>query len=109
MRIGNTPNTPVQGSETSATQSKGKAGDAKAAQAAKDARKAVATDGAKSEISDRGREIASVKTAAVSAPDVREEKVAELKRRIASGQYKTDASAIADKMVDEHLQTADMG
>jgi len=32
--------------------------------------------------------------------------VAELKKRIAEGKYKVDANAVADRMVDEHLNTA---
>jgi flagellar biosynthesis anti-sigma factor FlgM len=42
---------------------------------------------------------------ASSAPDVREERIAELKRRIQSGSYQMDPNAIADKMVTEHLKT----
>ncbi len=109
MRVNNNNNTPVQNTETTATQSKAKAAEAKSVREAKEARNGAAIEGAKAEISDRGREIASAKAAATSAPDVREEKVAELKRRIAAGQYKVSADAIADKMVDEHLQTRDIG
>jgi negative regulator of flagellin synthesis FlgM len=38
-----------------------------------------------------------------SEPDVRQEKVAELKKQVASGQYKVDHTAIAGKIVDEYI------
>ncbi len=51
------------------------------------------------------QEMAKVKDLAAQAPDVREEKIAELKRRINQGQYKVDADAIADRLVDEHTMS----
>ena len=36
-----------------------------------------------------------------SEPDVRADKVAELKERIESGRYEIDYEAVADKLVDE--------
>ena len=56
-------------------------------------------------ISGRAKEMAMAKTVATSADDVREAKIAELKRRIASKEYNVKPDAIADRMVDEHLQT----
>ena len=116
MRVSQSGSNPVQGSEIS------QAGKAKAAnktekteQAAKAAEsaKASSADSVKSDISSRGKELAKdmakAKEVANSAPDVREEKVAELKRRIAAGKYNVSPEAIADKMVDEHLRTADLG
>lgn len=58
---------------------------------------------ARAEISDKGKEFAKVHAAASSAPDVREERIAELKRRIAGGDYKVDSEAVADKMIKEHM------
>jgi negative regulator of flagellin synthesis FlgM len=66
--------------------------------------KAVATGDANTEISAKGKEFAKAKAVAHEAPDVREEKIAALKARIAEGRYKIDADAIADRMVDEHLK-----
>jgi len=40
---------------------------------------------------------------AKSAPDVREDRIAELKKRIAEGKYEVDANKLADKMVSEHM------
>ena len=67
------------------------------------AAKNIDAGSAKAEISDKAREFAKVKSAAAEAPEVREDKVAELKAKIASGNYKVNAQAIADRMVDEHL------
>jgi negative regulator of flagellin synthesis FlgM len=60
----------------------------------------------RTEISSKAKEAAQAKSIATSAPDVREERVAALKKQIAEGKYKVDANAIADKLVDEHLATA---
>ena len=38
-----------------------------------------------------------------SAPDIREDKVAELKSQIESGNYTVDNKAVADKMVDSFM------
>lgn len=101
MKVNSSDSTPIQGSETSAAaQAKAKA--RATAQANKEA-KAGSSEGAKAEISAKGREVANAKAAASAAPEVREEKIAELKRKIAAGSYKVDAEAVADKMVDEHL------
>jgi len=64
---------------------------------------------AKADISPRGREMAYAKEVAQAAPDVREEKIAELKRRIAAGQYNVDPDAVADRLVNEHIRTAGIG
>lgn len=58
----------------------------------------------KVEVSSRGKEAATAKAEAGSAPDVREDKVADIRRRIASGQYKVDEEAVAGKMLDEHIR-----
>jgi len=41
---------------------------------------------------------------AKASPDVRTEKVAALKAAISSGTYKVDAHAVADKMLESHLE-----
>ena len=53
--------------------------------------------------------MASAKAAAVAAPDVREEKIQALREKILAGKYKVDPHAVADRLVDEHLSTADLG
>jgi negative regulator of flagellin synthesis FlgM len=67
--------------------------------------KSAETSSAKTEISAKAREFSKAKEAASGAPDVREEKIAELKKRIASGNYQINAEAIANKMVDEHVSS----
>lgn len=59
---------------------------------------------AKAEISTKGKDFAKAREVAAKAPDVREDRVSDLKERIASGKYKVSADAIADRMVDEHLR-----
>lgn len=60
---------------------------------------------AKVEVSPRAQEAKKIKELALAAPDVDEAKVAKFRKMIDEGTYKTDARAIADRMVDEHLET----
>ena len=50
-------------------------------------------------LSPQARELCDARRALEAVPDVREDMVAELKARIASGTYRIDAEAIADRMV----------
>lgn len=67
---------------------------------------AAADSEVKAEFTSKAKDFAKAKAVAAQAPDVREEKVAELKKRIAEGKYKVDADAVAGRMVDEHIKTA---
>ncbi|MFZ9594994.1 MAG: flagellar biosynthesis anti-sigma factor FlgM [Bdellovibrionia bacterium] len=58
----------------------------------------------KSEISAKSKEFGKAKEVATSAPEIREDKVAELKKRIAEKSYQVDSNAIADRLVDDHLR-----
>lgn len=49
------------------------------------------------------KEVQTIKEIIASEPDVREDKVAELKERIESGKYEIDHQAVADKMVDSFI------
>ncbi len=60
---------------------------------------------AKVDVSPRAQEAKKIKDIALATPDVDEAKVAKFRELIDSGNYKIDAKAIADKMVDEHLET----
>lgn len=62
-------------------------------------------DAAKVEVSSRAQEAQKIKELAMATPDVDMQKVEKFRRLIDSGQYKVDAQAIADKMVDDHLET----
>ena len=57
---------------------------------------------AKVKLSERAQDMKKIKAAVDSTPDVDEAKVAKFKSMLASGQYKVDSKAVADKMVDEH-------
>jgi negative regulator of flagellin synthesis FlgM len=113
MRVNHQPgNTQVQGTGVSRTQSGEKA------QAKEQAGRAGASTAAttipgsvKTEISGKAKEFAQAKAVASQAPDVREDKIAALKARIAAGTYQIDANKIADKMVDDHqaLSAAGIG
>ncbi len=54
-------------------------------------------------LSAQAQNIKKAKELAMAAPDVREDKVAELQKKIDSGKYNVSAKDIADKMVDEEL------
>lgn len=104
MKVGQTGNNPVQSSEASASKRTDRAAQTKpAVKTAAEKAAARASGDAKTEISPKAKEMATAKAAATSAPDVREEKIAELRRRIAEGKYKVDPQAVADRMVDDHL------
>ena len=50
-------------------------------------------------LSQRAAEIQAAKEALAAVPEVRQEKIAALKRRIAEGTYEIDAEGIADKII----------
>lgn len=111
MRVNTTNNSPVQKGEVSGSKQSSRSNSAESTKRTdkEPAAASTTTSGAKAEISSKAKEFARAKEVASNAPDVREEKVAELRRKIASGQYKTDAEAIADRMVDQHLEMAELG
>lgn len=77
----------------------GKIADVKA-----DALAQAQNESSKVELSPRAQEAKRIKELAMSAPDVDEAKVAKFRDMIDQGKYKVDAKAIADRMVDEHLE-----
>jgi negative regulator of flagellin synthesis FlgM len=48
-------------------------------------------------------ELSRIREAVENAPDIREEKVALLKKMIASGEYKVNSREVAEKMIKEFL------
>lgn len=54
-------------------------------------------------ISQASKEAQRIKEIVASEPDIREDKVAELKDKIERGTYKVDNNAVADKLVDSFL------
>jgi negative regulator of flagellin synthesis FlgM len=109
MRVDQSKNQP-QSSESSSAKHSGRAtgADAKKTEKAGASGAEKAQSGARAEISSKGKEFAAVKAAAISSPDVREDRVADLKRKIADGSYKVDTDSIADHMVDDHLKMSGM-
>ena len=61
----------------------------------------------KVDVSPRAQEAKRIKELAMAAPDVDTEKVARFQKMIDDGNYKVDAKSVADRMVDEHLETAE--
>lgn len=102
MKVTNNPLSNTSGLEkTGATD---RAGATKATETGKTSKKALVGDSSV-EISDQARLMKEARDIVYATPDVRSEKVSDLKRRIKDGTYKADSAAIADKLVDEHLAT----
>ena len=114
MKVEHSRSNPAQSGEASGAKQAGRAAAAKEAKkseksASSETEKSNSSTGARAEISPKGKEFAATKALATSAPDVREDKVAELKKKIADGSYKVDTQSIADKMVDDHLRMSGIG
>jgi negative regulator of flagellin synthesis FlgM len=58
----------------------------------------------KVQISARAREVLEARQAAAKLPDVREDKVAEVKNKIETGTYRIDGQRIAVNMIKESLE-----
>jgi negative regulator of flagellin synthesis FlgM len=71
---------------------------------AKAAATPTAKDAANVTISPKARELSLARAVVDETPDVRADKVAEFKARIASGEYKPDAGRIADGMLKEAIK-----
>ncbi|AHI04880.1 FlgM, negative regulator of flagellin synthesis [Bdellovibrio bacteriovorus W] len=61
-------------------------------------------DATRVELSPKAQEAKRIKELATAAPDVDEAKVAKFRKLIDEGKYNIDAKAIADRMVDDHLE-----
>ena len=59
---------------------------------------------AKVKLSDRAQDMKKIKDQIAATPDVDEAKVNKYKSMLAKGEYKVDAKAVADKMVDETIK-----
>lgn len=68
-----------------------------------EANSAPGNEASRVELSPRAQDAKRIKEIAMQTPDVDEAKVAKFRKMIDEGNYKVDAKAIADKMVDEHL------
>ena len=54
-------------------------------------------------LSERAQRMNKAKEIATKADDINHEKVAQLQKLIDEGNYKVDAEAVADRLVDQHL------
>lgn len=112
MRVDSARTSSVQSKEGSSAESAKKSGRAalieegKKSRDAAAAKNAAASGAVKSDISPKARELSTAKAVASEAPDVRESRVAELKKRISDGSYSVDAKAVADRLVDDHLSAS---
>ena len=59
----------------------------------------------KFEISQSAKDYQVAKSAVKSSPDIREDKVAELKEAVASGTYNVSSAEIADKIVSKYFDS----
>jgi flagellar biosynthesis anti-sigma factor FlgM len=110
MKVNQSASQPIQSSETKGAHHASKAHGAHKAGRAQHAHETAHEGGdVKAEVSDRAREMAMAKSAASDAPDVREDKIAEIKARIASGKYHVDSHAVADRLVDDHIRMSGIG
>lgn len=67
--------------------------------------KVALNDSARVDVSPKALEAKKIKELALAAPDVDTEKVARYQKLIDEGQYKVNAKEVADRMVDEYLET----
>ena len=51
-------------------------------------------------LSDSARSVATARTAVQNAPDIREQKVADIKQQLSDGTYQVSSRALASKMLD---------
>lgn len=63
-----------------------------------------AGDSAKVDLSPRAQELRKAKELATPSDSIDEAKVARLQKLIDAGQYKVDADAIADRLLDEQMK-----
>lgn len=61
-------------------------------------------DAARVDVSSRAMDAKKIKDIAMASPDVDEAKVAKFRKLIDEGKYKVDSKAVADRLVDEHLE-----
>ena len=69
------------------------------------AKSSAAGSGDNVEISRAAQDYQLAKKAVGEAPDIREEKVKDIKEQLASGSYNVSAVEIADKMVSKYFDT----
>jgi|APCry1669190691_1035309.scaffolds.fasta_scaffold01221_4 negative regulator of flagellin synthesis FlgM len=107
MKVQQNPSSQVSSTETSSTKQASRTSDAKRVEKGSVKTEETSDKKGNVEISSRAKELAQAKELASSAPDVRVDRVAQLKKQIAEGNYHVSSEDIADRMVEDHLRTAD--
>jgi negative regulator of flagellin synthesis FlgM len=116
MRVEQSKSNGVSSAETGGAKQTGRAAAPQNAKKADKSEKASSSEtdrahrqGARTEISSKGKEFATARAVATQTPDVRDDRIAELKKKISEGNYKVNADAVADRMIDDHLKMSGMG
>lgn len=65
----------------------------------------VARSGSQVEISDTARLMQKATEVIRAMPEIRQDRISQIKKSIADGSYKVDTLALADKLLTEHLST----
>jgi negative regulator of flagellin synthesis FlgM len=105
MRVNSSVNPNVQGAQTETakkTEQTAKTDRARNIEKMAKTQTSSAPSTSSAEISSKAKDMAKAHAVASAAPDVREDRIAELKKRIASGEYRVDSDAVAEKMIGEH-------
>ena len=103
MRVNPTNSSPIQSSDTSSAKKAEKL--KQQADVGRDAPSvSTKTDSAEAKISSKAKDMATAKQVANDTSDVREAKIAELRDKILNKKYDVSSSAIADRLVDDHLR-----
>lgn len=105
MKVSNKVSSPLAETSAQAAEKTGKSGRPKGrAAGAVDLEKGGFAGSAKVDVSAKAMEMKRAKELATPSSDIDESKVARLQKMIDAGEYKVDAEAIADRLLDEHLK-----
>lgn len=100
MKVTNSPSgVPAQIESTRAAEKTSKSN------AAQSGKKAAVSSGSQVEISERAQLMNKAAETAKGAPDVRRDRVEALKAQILNGTYRIDSESVAEKLLQEHLDT----
>ncbi len=106
MRVNPTNSSPIQSTTTSDAKKTDKLKSTASEGRVAAAPSVSKTDSAEAQISSKAKDMATAKQVAGDTSDVREAKVAELREKILNKKYDVSSSAIADRLVDDHLKMA---
>ena len=103
MRVQSNVNNSVQTTQQTDSAKKSESVKNKSAELKQKAAYGDVSGSVKSDISAKSKEYGKAHAVASETPDVRENKIEEIKRRIAEGKYKVDPDKVAEKLVNEHM------